>query len=82
MGNDSILREEQIWNSVYDAAEKALKITPQKLIPVVNFDLITATYPDAVTEVFTYSLASNTVLVVTVVYTAANKKDILTVGFA
>lgn len=82
MANDKIFREEQIWNSVYDEDAKALRITPTELVRGVDYDLITATYPNALTEIFTYTLSAVTVLTVTVVYIASDKKDISTVGFA
>lgn len=45
----------------------------------VDYDTITATYPDTVTEVFTYSLAAATVRTVTVTYVSSDKRDINTV---
>lgn len=59
------------------------KVTNGEPIPVtitdgllggVTFDSIFATYPDSITEVYTYKLVANTVAVVTIAYTNTNKK--------
>jgi hypothetical protein len=46
---------------------------------IPEYDLIEATYPDGVTEVYTYKLAAAVVLTVTVVYTDTTKDNISTV---
>jgi len=43
----------------------------------VVYDRIDATYPDNVTEVYTYSLAATDVLITTVVYTDSTKVELL-----
>lgn len=44
-----------------------------------KYDTIDFTYPDNVTEVFTYSLSTVTVLTITVTYTNNSKQDLLSI---
>lgn len=44
---------------------------------IPSFDKIEAAYPNTTTEVYTYSLAGDTVAILTVVYTDLNK-DLIT----
>jgi hypothetical protein len=48
-------------------------------IVAVNYDQILATYPDPVTEVYTYKLTGSTVATVTVVYTDNTKANLASV---
>jgi hypothetical protein len=48
-------------------------------IVAVNYDQILATYPDSVTEVYTYKLTGSTVATVTVVYTDNTKANLASV---
>jgi len=45
----------------------------------VEYDNIAATYPDTVTEVYTYKLVAVTVATITVIYTDASKKYLVSV---
>ncbi len=61
-----------------------LNLLPGERVPVdgeesVVWDLIEATYPTATQEVYTYKLASVVTQVITVNYTASNKKFISSV---
>lgn len=58
-----------------------IPVKTRELIQGEDYDLITASYPDALTEVFTYSLAGDDVLKTTVTYTDSSKRDISTVVF-
>lgn len=64
--------------------EKALRTTATisgigNILEGIQFDEIQATYPDAVTEVYTYSLATVQQAILTVVYTDATKEFITSV---
>lgn len=45
----------------------------------VKFDSIYPTYPDTVTEIYTYKQSGSTVAVVTVIYTDASKNNLVSV---
>lgn len=66
-------RSRALGNSDDGSGRGALHVKPVSSLVTVPFDSIFASYPDSVTEVFTYKLLSNTVAVVTVVYTSSSK---------
>lgn len=72
---------DKLARRVSNEAEDPLHVQTKALVQGVDYDLITATYPNTTTEVYTYTLATVPVLTATVVYTAANKRDISTVSF-
>jgi hypothetical protein len=51
-------------------------------IPVFDFDKTVVTYPDDITEVYTFTLAAATVQVVTVKYLTDHKTDLDEVTWA
>lgn len=61
--------------------DKPIPVVSRELVQGVDYDLITATYPNLTTEIYTYTLSTVTVLTVTVIYMTTNKKDILTASF-
>lgn len=66
---------------VEQPVDKPIPVVSRELIQGVDYDLITATYPNLTTEIYTYTLSTVTVLTVTVIYMTTNKKDILTASF-
>ena len=64
---------------VSNTADKPLYIIDKS--PFGEFDEVQATYPDAITEIYTYSLASTDIGTVTVIYTSSNKKDLQSVVY-
>ena len=69
-----------VGNSAGSDGRRALhtRVTAGKLVTEA-FDSVYATYPDSVTEVYTYQLAASTVATVTVIYTDSTKANILSV---
>lgn len=59
-----------------------LHVKTKELVQGVDYDLISATYPATTTEIYTYTLSGDVVLVATVIYTDSDKRDISTVSFA
>ena len=55
---------------------------PQALVAGTDYDTIDITYPALEQEVYTYSLSSVSVRVVTVDYVDSNKEDILKVVYS
>lgn len=69
-----------IGNSLGNDNRRALHVRSSAgQLVTESFDKITASYPDAVTEVFTYTKSAVTVATVTVVYTTSAKTLINTV---
>lgn len=71
----------KIAMSVEQNPNDPIPVYTKELVQGIDYDLITATYPDTITEIYTYTLSAVTILVVTVVYASASKKDILTASF-
>jgi hypothetical protein len=80
----------EMWNKAFRQSSTNTKIAVQveNTNPInvnvlsdesVNWDEIQATYPSSVQEVYTYKLSSVNVQTVTVNYTNASKKTILSV---
>lgn len=77
-------REFDNFRDVNDIPTKAvtLNLLPGEKVPVeidLKWDLIEATYPTPIQEVYTYKLLTNVVQTITVNYTASNKKFISSV---
>jgi len=72
-------RSEPIGNSDDGTGRRALHVRMSGTIVAVNYDQILATYPDSVTEVYTYKLTGSTVATVTVVYTDNTKANLASV---
>lgn len=70
----SLIDEPKAWANKPDG--QYLKTFTGDLVLGTDYDRIDAAYPTTTTEVYTYSLASVTVLTIRVTYLAANKKDI------
>ena len=73
---------EKLARRVGNEEDDPLHVKTKELTPGVDYDLITAAYPNSTTEVYTYTLSAVTVLTTTVVYVTSSKKDISTVTFA
>lgn len=75
---------EQTIIKSYDKLNEAHRVIPISLTPGgdVEYDTITATYPTAASEVYTYSLSGTPVKTVTVTYTDSTKENLLTVVFS
>jgi hypothetical protein len=72
-------RSEPIGNSDDGTGRRALHVRMSGAIVAVNYDQILASYPDIVTEVYTYKLTGLTVATVTVVYTDSTKANLSSV---
>jgi hypothetical protein len=72
-------RSDALGNSDDGTGRRALHVKVAGGIVGVNYDQIIATYPNPVTEVYTYQLAAVTVATVTVVYTDSTKANLSTV---
>jgi hypothetical protein len=67
--------QDQVW-------ARRVKSIGTSLLAGFEFDSIQASYPDSVTEVYTYKvggLSGNVVATITVIYTNSSKSDILSV---
>jgi len=64
-----------------EEVRERLRVITKQLIAGEDYDKIKATYPNSTTEVYTYTLATDTILVITVTYLTAAKKDIDEVTF-
>jgi hypothetical protein len=72
-------RSEPIGNSPDGGGRRALHVKATNVLVTEPYDEIAATYPDAVTEVYTYKMSGSTVATVTVVYTDLTKNLLLSV---
>lgn len=72
-------RSEPIGNSDDGTGRRALHVRMSGAIVAVNYDQILATYPDPITEIYTYKLSSVTVATVTVLYTDSSKANLASV---
>lgn len=72
-------RADPLGNSDDGTGRRALHVKVAGGIVGVNYDQIIATYPNPVTEIYTYQLAAVTVATVTVVYTDSTKANLSTV---
>lgn len=72
-------RAPPLGNSDDGTGRRALHVKMSGAIVAVNYDQILATYPDSVTEVYTYKLTGSTVATVTVVYTDSTKANLASV---
>jgi hypothetical protein len=76
--NDSGLYEQSAKNKPENEKNR-LRVTTKELVIGEDYDSIIASYPTSTTEVYTYKKSGNDVLVVTVTYLTASKKDIASV---
>jgi hypothetical protein len=72
-------RSEPLGNSDDGTGRRALHVKATNVLVTEPYDEIAATYPDAVTEVYTYKMSGSTVATVTVVYTDLTKSLLLSV---
>ncbi len=71
---------EQVIKESFDETNSALQVRGVGgTLVSEKFDKVDATYPDAITEVYSYSLGGVGVGVVTVIYTDATKADLSSV---
>ena len=68
-----------IGNSDDGTGRRALHVKLSNSIVTTAYDQILATYPDPITETYTYKLLGITVSTVTVVYTDASKNNLASV---
>lgn len=73
----SLIDEPKAWENKPDG--QYLKTFTGDLVLGSDYDRIDATYPTTTTEVYTYTLASVTVLAIRVTYQTASKKNLLSV---
>lgn len=69
----------QTWLRSFEDSQDRFRITPTNALVTDPYDNIQVTYPDAITEVYTYKLGSTTTSTVTVVYTDASKASLSSV---
>lgn len=81
IGNFSLVVSEglPIRNRPLGDGSSSLSVNPIDGMVIPVWDHLDAAYPDDVTEIYTYKLAAATVMVVTVVYTDAMKRRVLSV---
>ncbi len=60
------------------AGDTCVRVALSGFVPS-TYDTVTVTYPDAVTEVYTFTLAAVPQAVITVTYLAADKEQLSTV---
>lgn len=80
--NINVLNQESYREDPNEAECYSRQVTRMNTFVLDKFDALSATYPDAITEVYTYyngGLTGTVVAVVTVVYTDASKNNVTSV---
>ena len=72
-------RADPIGNSDDGTGRRALHVKSLSQLVSEKFDSIYATYPNSITEVYTYKLNGTTVATVTVLYADATKAQLVSV---
>jgi len=73
----SLIDEVSAW--IHKKGNQHLRVATGELVLGVDYDKITQSHPDEVTDVFTYTLEAATIQTITAIYTNSCKDDLLTV---